>query len=231
MSEKNAPVYSPAEEICNCVTHALGAVLALGGTFLLADVALRAPDGVYAYSGLTAVEQTAARESYAVCAIIYGAAVFAMFLISTLYHAVRDPKVKAIVRKADHAMIYFMIAGTYVPILNDIASPREAAVWYCGLGLCAVLGAVFSFITLKHKFVTTAIYLIMGWASLLLLRNLWRAAEPSTTYLLVAGGVTYSVGAALYLIRKPFMHAVFHVFVLGGAVLQYFAICTLYIYD
>ena len=231
MTEPASPRYSQKEEFCNSATHAVGAVLALGGTFLLVDVALRAPDGVYVYSGLTAAEQAAARESYAVSALVYGAAVFAMFLVSALYHAIRDPKVKAIVRKADHAMIYFMIAGTYVPILNDIASPREAAVWYCGLGLCAVLGAVFSFITLKHKFVTTAIYLVMGWASLLLLRNLWRAAGPHTTYLLVAGGVTYSIGAALYLIRKPFMHAVFHVFVLGGAVLQYFAICTLYIYD
>ena len=230
MSENAAPVYSRAEEICNSASHAVGALLAVGGTFQLVSMALKIPSAG-AYSGLTAAEQAAARESYAVSAIVYGASVFAMFLISALYHAVREPKVKATVRKADHAMIYFMIAGTYVPILNDIASPREAAIWYSGLGLCAVLGAVFSFITLKHKFVTTAIYLIMGWASLLLLRNLWRAAEPFTTYLLVAGGVTYSVGAALYLIRKPFMHAVFHVFVLGGAVLQYFAICTLYIYD
>ena len=229
MSENAAPVYSRAEEICNSASHALGAILALGGTVLLVDVALRAPDGVYVYSGLPAAEQAAARESYAISAIVYGVCVFAMFLISALYHAVRDPKLKATVRKADHAMIYFMIAGTYVPILNAIASPREAAVWYCGLGLCAVLGAVFSFITLKHKFVTTAIYLVMGWASLLLLRNLWRTEAPSTTYLLIAGGVTYSIGAALYLIRKPFMHAVFHVFVLGGAVLQYFAICSLYI--
>ena len=231
MTESATPRYSPKEEFCNSATHALGAILALGGTFQLVDVALRAPDGVYVYSGLTAAEQAAARESYAVSALVYGAAVFAMFLVSATYHAVRDPKVKATIRKADHAMIYFMIAGTYVPILNAITSPREAAVWYCGLGLCAVLGAVFSFITLKHKFVTTTIYLVMGWASLLLLRNLWRAAGPHTTCLLIAGGVTYSIGAALYLIRKPFMHAVFHVFVLGGAVLQYFAICTLYIYD
>lgn len=231
MTESAAPRYSLKEEFCNSATHALGAVLALGGTFQLVRMALGAPDGVYVDSGLTAAEQAAARESYAVCALVYGAAVFAMFLISALYHAVRDPKVKATVRKADHAMIYFMIAGTYVPILNAITSPREAVIWYCGLGLCAVLGAVFSFITLKHKFVTTAIYLAMGWASLLLLRNLWRAADPITTYLLVAGGVTYSIGAALYLIRKPFMHAVFHLFVLAGAVLQFFAICTLYIYD
>ena len=229
MTERSAPVYSRAEEICNSASHALGAVLALGGTVLLVAMALMSPAGDD--SGQSVADMAAARESYAVCALVYGASVFLMFLISALYHAVRDPKVKAIVRKADHAMIYFMIAGTYVPILNDIASPREAAVWYCGLGLCAVLGAVFSFITLKHKFVTTAIYLVMGWASLLLLRNLWRAAEPFTTYLLVTGGVTYSIGAALYLIRKPFMHAVFHIFVLGGAVLQYFAICTLYIYD
>ena len=229
MTEPATPRYSQTEEFCNAATHAVGAILAVCGTLLLVAMAFMSPAG--GDSEQTVADMVSTRESYAVCAIVYGAAVFAMFLVSALYHAVRDPKVKATIRKADHAMIYFMIAGTYVPILNDIASPQEAAVWYCGLGLCAVLGAAFSFITLKHKFVTTAIYLVMGWASLLLLRNLWRAADPLTTYLLVAGGVTYSAGAALYLIRKPFMHAVFHVFVLAGAVLQYFAICTLYIYD
>lgn len=229
MTETATPRYSQKEEFCNAATHAVGALLAVCGTVQLVAMSFMSPAG--ADTEQSVAEMVAVRESYAVCAIVYGAAVFAMFLVSALYHAVREPKVKAVVRKADHAMIYFMIAGTYVPILNAIASSREAAVWYCGLGLCAVLGAVFSFITLKHKFVTTAIYLVMGWASLLLLRNLWRAAEPFTTYLLVAGGVTYSIGAALYLIRKPFMHAVFHIFVLAGAVLQYFAICTLYVYD
>lgn len=209
MSDRSTPRYSPAEEVCNSGTHAAGAVLTVFGTYLLV--------------------RSSASQSFAVSALIYGVAIFAMFLTSSVYHAVRDPQIKGFVRKVDHAMIYFAIAGTYVPILNAISSPREAAIWYSGLGLCAVAGAVFSFITLKHKYITTTIYLIMGWASLLLLRNIWRSSEPATAYLLIAGGVVYSIGAALYLIRKPFMHAVFHVFVVGGVLLQHLAIRTLYV--
>lgn len=209
MSDHSTPRYSPAEEICNSGTHVAGAVLTVFGTYQLV--------------------RCSASQSFVVAALIYGVAIFSMFLTSSVYHAVRAPKVKDFVRKVDHAMIYFTIAGTYVPILNAIASPREAAIWYFGLGLCAVAGAIFSFITLKHKYITTTIYLIMGWASLLLLRNIWRVSEPATAYLLVAGGVVYSIGAALYLIRKPFMHAVFHVFVAGGVLLQYLAIRMFYV--
>jgi len=208
MNEPMKPRYTPAEEICNSASHALGAILAVCSTCLLV---LNSPS-----------------TSFAVAAVVYGLAVFSMFLTSALYHAVRDPGAKAVIRKFDHAMIYFAIAGTYVPILNAVTSPRESLVWYCGLGLCVLVGAASSFITLKHKYVTTAVYLVMGWASLLLLRNLWRSAEPVTTYLLIGGGVAYSIGAALYLLKKRFMHAVFHVFVLGGAALQYLSIRTFY---
>ena len=89
-------------------------------------------------------------------------------------------------------------------------------------------GGIFSFITLKHKYVTTIIYLVMGWASLLLLKNLLSMAEPKVAYLLIAGGVVYSVGAGLYLIKKPFVHTVFHLFVLAGVILQYLSIKLLY---
>ena len=204
-----SPRYSPAEDVCNSVTHIAGAALTVFGTYCLV-VRSSTPSSV-------------------VSALIYGAAIFAMFLTSSIYHAIRDQQVKGAVRKADHAMIYLSIAGTYVPILNAIASPKEAMIWYCGLGLCVVAGTVFSFITLKHKYVTTVIYLVMGWASLLLLKDLWSKADPMASYLLIGGGAVYSVGAALYLIKKPFVHTVFHVFIIGGALLQYLAIRMLYV--
>ena len=208
MTELSIPNYSQAEDICNSVTHIAGAVLTVYGTYLLV--------------------LNSAMPSFIVCALIYGVTIFSMFLVSSIYHAIRDQEVKSAVRKADHAVIYFAIAGTYVPILNAIASPREGMIWYCALGACAVIGGVFSFITLKHKYVTTVIYLVMGWASLLLLKNLWSVAEPMVSYLLVGGGVAFSVGAGLYLIKKPFVHTVFHLFVVAGVVLQYLAIRMLY---
>ena len=203
-----SPRYSPAEDVCNSITHVVGAGLTVFGTYLLVE--------------------RASTPSSVVSALIYGAAIFSMFLTSSIYHAIRDQQVKGAVRKADHAMIYFSIAGTYVPILNAIASPKEAMIWYCGLGLCVVAGTIFSFITLKHKYISTVIYLVMGWASLLLLKKLWGVSDPMTSYLLVGGGVVYSIGAALYLIKKPFVHTVFHVFIIGGVLLQYLAIRMLY---
>lgn len=208
MTEYSTPRYSPAEDVCNSVTHVIGAGLTVFGTYRLVE--------------------SSSTPSSVVAALIYGAAIFSMFLTSSIYHAIRDQQVKGAVRKADHAVIYLSIAGTYVPILNAIASQKEAMIWYCGLGLCVVAGTVFSFITLKHKYITTVIYLVMGWASLLLLKDLWGAAEPMTSYLLVGGGVVYSVGAALYLIKKPFVHVVFHIFIIGGVLLQYLAIKMLY---
>ena len=209
-----APQYSPAEEICNCVIHAAGAFGTVCGTYWLVR---NAPD-----------------PSFVIAALVYGVTVFCMFVTSTMYHAVRDQEVKACIRKFDHAMIYFSIGGTYVPIVNALVPTFEGALWYGGLGLCALIGAVSSFLTLKHKYITTAVYLVMGWASLLLLPKIlslppeYHASGSRMAWLLVGGGVVYSVGAALYLIKLRFVHAVFHVFVVGGAVLQYMAIRMLY---
>ena len=208
MTELSTPHYSQAEDVCNSVTHIAGAVLTVYGTYLLI--------------------LNSSMPSFIVCALIYGVTIFSMFLVSSVYHAIRDQEVKSAVRKADHAVIYFAIAGTYVPILNAIAAPRECMIWYCALGACAVIGGVFSFITLKHKYVTTIVYLVMGWASLLLLKNLWTVADPMVTYFLIGGGVAFSIGALLYLIKKPFVHTVFHLFVVAGVVLQYLSIRMLY---
>ena len=137
MTELSTPNYSQAEDICNSVTHVAGAVLTVYGTYLLI--------------------LNSSMPSFIICALIYGVTIFSMFLVSSIYHAIRDQEVKSAVRKADHAVIYFAIAGTYVPILNAIAAPREGMIWYCALGACAVAGGIFSFITLKHKYVTTII--------------------------------------------------------------------------
>ena len=209
-----APQYTPAEEICNCLVHFAGSVATVIGTSRL----VKASDS----------------ESYVIAALIYGVALFSMFVTSTMYHAIRDQEVKAFVRKFDHAMIYFAIGGTYVPIVNAIVPTVQGMIWYGGLGLCAVIGAVSSFLTLKHKYITTAVYLVMGWASLLLLPKMlhlpeeFHASGSRMAGLLIGGGVVYSVGAALYLIKLRFVHSVFHVFVVGGAVLQYLAIRMLY---
>ena len=85
MTELSTPNYSQAEDICNSVTHIAGAVLTVYGTYLLI--------------------LNSSMPSFIVCALIYGVAIFSMFLVSTVYHAIRDQEVKSAVRKADHAVI------------------------------------------------------------------------------------------------------------------------------
>ena len=211
----NTPQYTPAEEIGNCLVHFAGTVATVIGTCVLV--------------------KNSGSESFVIAALIYGVALFCMFATSTMYHAIRDQEMKAFVRKFDHAMIYFAIGGTYVPVVNAIVPPVQGLIWYGVLGFCAVVGAVSSFLTLKHKYITTAVYLVMGWASLLLLPRMlhlpeeFHAPGSRMVWLMVGGGAVYSVGAALYLIKLRFVHTVFHVFVVGGAVLQYLAIRILYV--
>ncbi|MBO7090113.1 MAG: hemolysin III family protein, partial [Lentisphaeria bacterium] len=153
----NTPRYTPAEEICICLVHFAGAVATVIGSYWLV--------------------KDSTSESFVIAALIYGVAIFSMFATSTMYHAIRDQEVKAFVRKFDHAMIYFAIGGTYVPIVNALVPTVQGMIWYGGLGLCAVVGAVSSFLTLKHKYITTAVYLVMGWASLLLLPKMLHMPE------------------------------------------------------
>ncbi len=202
-------LYSLGEEIANSVTHGIGAGLSIAGLTLL--VALAAwygtPRQVISFS-------------------IYGATLIILYLASTLYHSFQHPKVKQVFRVIDHASIFLLIAGTYTPfLLVGIRSTWATVLLVIVWGL-ALLGASFKALFI-HRFQKLSVlaYILMGWLSVVAIRELFANIPPGGLILLAVGGVIYTLGVIFYALKKvPYMHAVWHLFVLGGSICHYLAV-------
>ena len=200
--------YSNKEEFINASTHAIGTLLSIYGLVMLV------------VSSKTPV-QTASTA-------IFSAMMFIMFQSSTLYHAMVNETAKKVFRRIDHSAIFLLIAGTYTPLLLlAVPFPNSVALlamtWYI-----ALMGIVFSCITLKFKHLNIALYLVMGWLSLLLIFRLKATNNLDVIYYLIGGGLFYSFGCIFYLLKKyKYTHSIWHLFVLLGAIMHYFAIKAL----
>lgn len=197
------------EETLNAWTHGLGALLSLVGLAVLVFMASRHGDVWHIVSCST-----------------YGVTLVLLFSSSTLYHSFRSERVKHIFRIIDHASIYLLIAGTYTPfVLVNLRGKWGWSFFGVVWGL-ALAGIVFQiFFVSRFRVLQTLIYLAMGWLAVIALKPLLtRVPLPGLVWLL-AGGLSYTVGALFYLWKKlPFHHAVWHIFVLAGGVCHYFAI-------
>lgn len=198
--------YTSGEKFANVFTHLIAALLSIYGIMVLA-----------ANSKNTV--QT-------VSTAIFGGTLIFMFLSSTLYHSMSSENTIRFFQKIDHSAIYILIAGTYTPALMlTLSFPFNLAlvaiIW--GLGIAGVF--VYC-TTVKSKRLATGLYLIMGWLSVFFIFNVW-AASHLTVWLLLIGGIFYSVGCVFYLMKSRYMHFVWHLFVLAGAIMHYFAILEL----
>ncbi|MDR1817852.1 MAG: hemolysin III family protein [Puniceicoccales bacterium] len=205
------PPSTLGEEIANSVTHGIGAALSIAGLSVLVVLAVRLAD-VWAV----------------VNASIYGATLVVLYTCSTLYHSIRHPGAKRLLRKFDHAAIYLLIAGTYTPF---VLGPLRGALGWSIFGIIwglALAGVVMKFrFTGRFEVLSTLLYVGMGWLILIALKPLFAQMSTTGVALLVAGGVSYTAGVVFYLKdAKPYFHAVWHLFVLGGSVLQYFSVLT-----
>lgn len=203
------PPYSLREEVANSITHGIGVLFAVVATTLM--LASTIPGGVAAH--------------IAACAI-YGLSMFLVFLASTLYHAIPFPKAKARLKIFDHCAIYLLIAGTYTPFLivslkGQLADQMLVMIW-----ALALVGVAFKIMFVKRfKALSIATYLGMGWLSLLVFDELADAMAEGGLWMLALGGVAYSVGVFFYVNKKiPYNHAIWHLFVLAGAVLHFVSI-------
>lgn len=197
------------EETINAVTHGAGAVLGAAGLAVLVALAALRGDAWHVVS----------------CAI-YGATLVLLFTSSTLYHSFRGPRVKHVFRVIDHSSIYLLIAGTYTPFL--LVSLRGGWGWSLfgvvwGLALAGIAFQVF-FVD-RFRLAQTLIYLGMGWLVVVATRPLLQRVPPGGLLWLLAGGLSYTLGAVFYLWKKlPYHHGIWHLFVLAGSVCHYFAI-------
>ncbi|NMP31303.1 hemolysin III family protein [Thalassotalea sp. M1531] len=205
MAELNQ--YSIAEEIANAVSHGLGALLSVAGLTLLVTYA-------------TISQDPTRITSFA----IYGATLVLLFLSSTLYHAFVHEQAKKLFKLFDHCAIYLLIAGTYTPLLlitlkGTLGYSMLAIVWSIAIG-----GIAFKVICgHKYKAVSLITYIGMGLISLTIIHRLYQELSGGGLALLAAGGAVYLLGVIFYVQKKiPFNHAIWHLFVLGGASCHYF---------
>ena len=208
--------YSRREDWLNSISHMVG-----GG---LSVVAL----------ALCLVRAVLARRwDYAVLGLVYGLTMIAMYSCSSVYHALRPNRGKRAMRLVDHAMIYPMIAGTLTPLAVLVIVPvRPVLGWVLvGVAWAVVAAAVPITLTLfnKTKITQMVLYLALGWMVIAAVKTLWEHFDRTGMWLLVSGGLAYTLGAVLYGIgaKKPYFHSVFHFFVLAGSVLHFF---SLYLY-
>jgi len=207
--EQKHPAYTRGEEIANSVTHGIGSALAVAGLTLLALFGAMFGDGWALGS-----------------AIVYGVSMVLLYGASTLYHALPGPRAKHVFKVLDHSAIYVLIAGTYTPFAL-ITLRSKGGLWLFAViwGL-AVLGiALEAAWVYRPKWLAALLYIGMGWLVVAMGRPLSAALSPPGLWLLLAGGLAYTLGTAFYVVRRvPFMHAVWHCFVLGGSVCHFMSV-------
>ena len=203
------PAWSPSEEIAHAVSHGVGLVLAIAGLVGLLAVAARHGDAWDLVSSA-----------------VFGATLVLLYAASTLYHAVPQPRAKRVLRILDHCAIYLAIAGTYTPFtLGPLRGPWGWALFgvvWAG----AVAGIVQKSVALERApALSVALYVLMGWSVMVAIRPLTDAVAPGGLALLLGGGLCYTFGLVFYgLQRLRFHHFVWHLFVLAGSLLHYFAV-------
>ncbi len=215
LKDRRLPDYTRGEEIFNMVTHIVG-----GGFGVIALV--------------TCVVMAALKGNVwgVVGSAIYGASLIALYTMSSVYHGLRPNLGKKVMQVLDHCTIYFLIAGTYTPILFCCIRETSPALAWTVFGIewgCAALGIVFTAIDLKKYNVLSMIcYLGMGWCIIFAAKTAMTAIPIQGFWWLLAGGIAYTLGAVLYGIgvKVRYMHSVFHIFVVLGSVLQY--VCILF---
>lgn len=209
MTSSILPKYTKNEEIMNAVTHGIGAGLSIAGLVILVVFASMYGDAWKI-----------------VASAIYGASMIVLYTASTLYHSFSKTKAASKLNMFDHISIYYLIAGSYTPFM--LVNLRGGWGWsiFGVVWACAIAGTVLKIIYgNKLRKVSTIIYLAMGWMIIIAIYPFVKNVETGGIILVVLGGLSYTIGVIFYKWKSlPFNHAIWHLFVLAGTVLQFFAV-------
>lgn len=205
--------YSLGEEIANAITHGIGALLSVSALVLLIVRAMNhAPDGLTA--------------PYVVGFTIFGSSMILLYLMSTLYHAITHPGTKFVFCVLDHSAIYILIAGTYTAYCFSILYGTVG--WYIFgiIWFLAISGILlFTLYGNRAKWLSLGLYLIMGWLIISIGHLMYLSLPAISWNFLVYGGISYTLGCLFFLMKNiPWMHAVWHLFVLAGSCLHFFSL-------
>ena len=214
LADRQRPNYSKGEEIFNMVSHIVGGALGIVALVLCIITAAIGDSGAIGV----------------VSSCIYGASLIALYTMSSVYHGLKPGMAKKVMQVLDHCTIYFLIAGSYTPVLlvcmrekyPTIAWGLFAVVWGC-----AVVACVLTAIDLrKYRVLSMVCYLAMGWVIIFFIKQTYEVVGTGGIVFLLTGGVSYTIGSVLYGLgkKRKWMHSIFHLFILAGSVLHFFAI-------
>ena len=213
LCDRALPDYTKGEELLNTWSHIAGAAFGVAALIICLAVSIARGDG-------WAIVSSA----------IYGVSLILLYTMSSVYHGLPCGMAKKVMQVIDHCTIYFLIGGSYTPVMLcavRFVSPGWA--WSI-LGLvwgCAIIAIILTAIDLKkyEKF-SMACYIGMGWCVVLAIKPAMAAVSAPGLLLLLAGGISYTLGAVLSGLGKKhrYMHSCFHLFVLAGSILHFIAI-------
>ncbi len=210
--EAERRILNPREELFNVISHGAGALLSAASLVILVITALRKGDAWHVVSFS-----------------LFGASLLLLYSASTLYHRFPAGKAGNLLARLDHSAIFILIAGTYTPIL--LTAMRGLTGWILfgviwGLALTGIV--IRSIYLFKFRRLMVGLYLAMGWLFVLVIRDVINTLPRASLRFLLAGGLLYSIGVVFYAWRKlPYGHGIWHLFVLGGSILHFFAILTI----
>ena len=213
LADRELPTYSKGEEIFNMVSHIVGGALGIAALVLCIITAAKAHSAIGVISSC-----------------IYGFTLIALYTMSSVYHGLKPGMAKKVMQVLDHCTIYFLIAGTYTVILLSAIRPENPVLAWVLFGFewgMVALATTLTAIDLKKYRVFSMIcYIGMGWAIIFFAKQAMQALTFPGFLLLLLGGIAYTVGSILYGLgkRRKWMHSVFHIFVVLGALLQFFCV-------
>ena len=213
LKDRELPDYTKGEELMNTLTHIAGAALGIAA-LVLCVLQAASNNNVWGVVG----------------ASIYGASLIALYCVSSVYHGMKTGFAKKVMQVIDHCTIYFLIAGSYTPIVLAALRPIYPGLAWGLLGFVwslAILATVLTAIDLKKYNVFSMIcYIGIGWAILPFMKQVLLVLTLPGFLLLLFGGIAYTVGAVLYGLggKRRWMHSVFHIFVVLGSGLQFLSI-------
>jgi len=204
------PKYTLGEELMNSITHGIGACLGIAALVLGIVKSCSPLDGYKLASS-----------------IVFGITTTLLYLMSCLYHALKVNRAKRVFRVIDHCTIFLLIAGTYTPY--TLITLRGVTGWVLfgvvwGVG---ILGIVLNAVSLKRfAKLSVGCYIALGWAVIFASKQLIASLDRTGLWLLLTGGIAYTLGAVLYGIgaKKRYFHSIFHYFCLIGTTLHFFSI-------
>jgi len=207
--KRPAREYTLGEEIANSVTHGIGVAFSIVALTLLVAFAVLYGDRWALSSG-----------------IVLGLSLILLYTGSTLYHAIPFPRARHYFKIMDHAAIYVLIAGSYTPF--TLVTIRNAGGWwmFALVWTFAAVGiATEAFWAYRPRWLSTVVYLVMGWMVMFMIGPVTANLHPTGLTLLIAGGLCYTLGTVFYVLKRvPYFHMVWHIFVLAGSVCHFLAV-------